>query len=48
MFFYVLKKLRPLINDIKLDTVLTINKPLTKTSQLLPGGYIKYKNNAKQ
>jgi hypothetical protein len=25
MFFYVLKNLRHLINDIKLDTVLTIN-----------------------
>ena len=32
IFFYVLKELRHLINDIKLDTVLTINKPLTKNS----------------
>jgi hypothetical protein len=29
MFFYVLKKLRHVINDIKLDTVLTINKPFS-------------------
>jgi hypothetical protein len=30
MFFYVLKELRHLIKNIKLDTMLTINKPLTK------------------
>jgi hypothetical protein len=30
VFFYVLKELRHLINDIKLDTVLTINNPWTK------------------
>jgi hypothetical protein len=38
MFFYVLKELRHLIHDIKLDTVLTINKPLTKTSRAVARG----------
>ena len=33
-------KLRYLINDIKLDTVLTINKPLTKTSRAVARGKI--------
>jgi hypothetical protein len=40
MFFYVLKELRHLINDIKLDTVLTINKPLTKTSRAVARGKV--------
>ena len=40
VFFYVLKELRHLINDIKLDTVLTINKPLTKTSRALARGKV--------
>ena len=40
MFFYVLKKLRHLINDIKLDTVLTINKPLTKTRRVVASGKV--------
>ena len=40
MFFYALKELRHLINDIKLDTVLTINKPLTKTSRAVAGGKV--------
>ena len=38
MFFYVLNKLHHVINDIKLDTVLTINKPLTKTSRAVARG----------
>jgi hypothetical protein len=38
MFFHVLKNLRHLINDITLDTVLTINKPLTKTSRAVARG----------
>ena len=40
MFFYVLKELRHLINDIKLDTVVTINKPLTKTSRAVARGKV--------
>ena len=40
MFFYVLKELRHLINDIKLDTVLTITKPLTKTSRGVARGKV--------
>jgi hypothetical protein len=40
MFFYVLKELRQLISDIKLDNVLTINKPLTKTSRVVARGKV--------
>jgi hypothetical protein len=40
MFFYVLKELRHSINDIKLDTVLTINKPLTKNSRAVARGKV--------
>jgi hypothetical protein len=35
-----LKELRHLINDIKLDIVLTINKPLTKTSRAVARGKV--------
>ena len=37
---YALKELRHLINDIKLDIVLTINKPLTKTSRAVARGKV--------
>ena len=40
VFFYVLKELRHLINDIKLDTVLTINKSWTKTDRAVARGKI--------
>ena len=40
MFFYVLKKLRHLINDVKLDTVLTINKSMAKTSRAVARGKV--------
>jgi hypothetical protein len=42
MFFYVLKELRHLLNDIKLDTVLTINKTLTKLAALWPRERFEY------
>jgi len=35
-----LKKLRHLINDIKLDTVLTVNIPLTKISRAVARGKV--------
>ena len=34
------KKLHHLINDIKLDTVLNINRPLTKTSRTVARGRV--------
>jgi hypothetical protein len=40
MFSYVLKELRHLLNDIKLDTVFTINKTLTKTSRAVTKGKV--------
>ena len=40
MFFYVLKELRHLLNDIKLDTVFTINETLTKTSRAVTKGKV--------
>jgi hypothetical protein len=40
MSFYVLKELHHLKNDIKLDIVLTINKPLTNTSRDVARGKV--------
>ena len=40
LFLYVLKELRHLINDIKLDTVLTINNSWTKTGRAVARGKI--------
>ena len=39
--FMLWKKLHHLINDIKLDTVLNINKPLTKTSRTVARGRVR-------
>ena len=40
LFLYLLKELRHLINDIKLDTVLTINNSWTKTGRVVARGKI--------